>query len=125
MELRPKVLENWTCGQKSWNESQKISWQATNVVPCSLKPTDEYEIVEIIAELNSLKSPGHLDIPVVLLKKAKFLIAQYLADSFNECVVTGIYPDVLKIAQVIPLHKSGSKLDLSNYRPMSILSPIN
>ena len=90
-----------------------------------LKPADEYEIVEFIAELNSQKSPGYLDIPVVLLKEAKFLIAHYLADSFNECMVSGIYPDVLKIAKVIPLHKGGSKFELGNYRPIFILSPIN
>ena len=37
----------------------------------------------------------------------------------------GIYPDVLKTVKVIALHKNGSKLDLGNYRPISILSPIN
>ena len=37
----------------------------------------------------------------------------------------GVYPDILKIAKVIPLHKGGSKLELGNYRPISILSPIN
>ena len=40
-------------------------------------------------------------------------------------MVSGFYPDILKIAKVIPLHKGGSKLDLSNYRPISILSPID
>ena len=40
-------------------------------------------------------------------------------------MVSGIYPDVLKIAKVIPLHKGGSKLELGNCRPISILSPIN
>ena len=51
--------------------------------------------------------------------------AGYLADSFNEYIESGNYPDILKIAQVIPLHKDGSVLDLGNYRPISILSPIN
>ena len=31
----------------------------------------------------------------------------------------------LVVAKVIPLHKGGSKLELGNYRPVSILSPIN
>ena len=90
-----------------------------------LQPTDAYEIVEIISSLNDHKSPGYLDIPIRVIKEAKFLIAEYLADSFNENSVSGIYPDVLKIAQVIPLHKGGSTLELGNSRPMSILSPIN
>ena len=84
-----------------------------------LRPTDEFEIVETIAGMNIHKSPGHIDIPVILIKEAKFLIAQFLARSFNNCLETGNYLDILKIANVIPLHKGGSKLDLSDYRPIS------
>ena len=96
-----------------------------NLSSIILRPTDEYEIIEIIGKLNNNKSTGYIDIPIVLFKEAKFLIARYLADSFNECLKTGHYPDVLKIAKVIPLHKGGSKRELGNYRPISIVSPIN
>ena len=47
-----------------------------------------------------------------------------LADSFNESLVSGIHPDVLKIAPVVILHKGGFTLELGNYRPIFILSPI-
>ena len=62
---------------------------------------------------------------MLLIKEAKFLIGRQLANIFNECLRSGSYPDILKIAKVVPLHKGGSKLDLNNYRPISILSPIN
>ena len=68
---------------------------------------------------------SYLDILIRIIKESKYIIAGYLADSFNECIESGNYPDILKIAQVIPLHKGGSVLDLGNYRPISILSPIN
>ena len=90
-----------------------------------LQRTDVYEVVETISSLNDHKSPGYLDIPICIIKESKYLIAGYLADSFNECIESGNYPDILKIAQVIPLHKGRSVLDLGNYRPISILSPIN
>ena len=90
-----------------------------------LQPTDVYEIVEIISSLNDHKSPGYLDIPIRIIKESKYIIAGYLADSFNECIESGNYPDILKIAQVFPLHKGGSVLDLGNYRLISILFPIN
>ena len=89
-----------------------------------LQPTDVYEIVEIISCLNDHKSPGYLDIPICVIKESKYLIAGYLSDSFNECIESGNYPDILKIAQVIPLHKGESVLDLGNYRPISILSQL-
>ena len=96
--------------------------QTTSIM---LKPTDEYEIAGNIASLDIHKSSGYIDIPVTLIKESKFLIARYLANVFNECMVSGFYPDIFKIAKVIPLHKGGSTLDLCNYRPISILSPIN
>ena len=34
----------------------------------------------------------------------------------------GPFPDALKIAKVIPLHKGGCTLDLNNFRPISLLS---
>ena len=90
-----------------------------------LRPTDEYEIIEIIEKLNNNKSMGYINIPIVLFKEAKFLIVRYLAESFNECLKTGHYSDVLKIAKVFSLHKGVSKVELKNYRPISILSHIN
>ena len=38
--------------------------------------------------------------------------------------MTGIFPSVLKTAKVVPVFKKGSKLDYSNYRPISWLSNI-
>ena len=61
-------------------------------------------VIEIVGKLQNNTSTGYIDICIVLFKEAKFLIACYLADSFNECLKTGHYPDFLKIAKVIPLH---------------------
>ena len=86
---------------------------------------DVYKIVEIISSLNDHKSLCYLDIPIRIIKESKYLIVGYLADSFSECIESGNYPNILKIAQVILLHKGGSVLDLGNYKPISTLSPIN
>ena len=40
----------------------------------------------------------------------------------NLCFETGVFPDVLKLAKVTPLHKKESNLDYLNYRPISLLS---
>ncbi|CAL4087967.1 unnamed protein product, partial [Meganyctiphanes norvegica] len=44
---------------------------------------------------------------------------------FNLALTTGVYPDNLKIAKVIPIFKKGSPTSVNNYRPISILSTIN
>ena len=38
---------------------------------------------------------------------------------------SGVFPSGLKIARVIPVHKNDSKLDFSNYRPVSLLSNLD
>ena len=40
----------------------------------------------------------------------------------NESFSTGVFPDKLKIAKVIALDKKGATDDMSNYRPISLLS---
>ena len=38
--------------------------------------------------------------------------------------MTGVFPSVLKTAKVVPIFKKDSKLDYSNYQPISLLSNI-
>ena len=38
--------------------------------------------------------------------------------------MTGVFPSVLKTAKVVPVFKKDSKLDYSNYRPISLISNV-
>ena len=40
---------------------------------------------------------------------------------FEDCISKGIFPDLWKLANVIPTHKKGSKNIVKNYRPISLL----
>ena len=40
-------------------------------------------------------------------------------------LTSGVFPSVLKLAKVIPVHKKDSKLDFSNYIPISLLSNLD
>lgn len=39
----------------------------------------------------------------------------------NKSFQTGIFPDKMKTAKVIPIYKNGDKQFVSNYRPVSLL----
>ena len=47
-----------------------------------------------------------------------------MADLFNLSFLTSVFLSVLKTAKVVPVFKKDSKLDYSNYRPISLLSNI-
>ena len=40
----------------------------------------------------------------------------------NKSFQEGVFPDQMKSARVIPIHKEGSKSDVGNYRPISLLT---
>ena len=89
-----------------------------------LQPTDEKEIANIIFSLNSSKASGPNSIPYRILFLLKNEISKQLADLFSLSFLTGVFPSVLKTPNVVPVFKKDSKLDYSNYRPISLLSNI-
>ena len=45
-----------------------------------------------------------------------------LAHIINMSFNTGVYPDLLQIVKVIPIHKGGSTQEVNNFQPISLLS---
>ena len=75
----------------------------------------------MIDSLPNKTSSGHDNISNVLLKKIKENVSGPLALILNESMLDGKFPDIMKITDVIPLHKSKSKQETNNYRPISLL----
>ena len=90
-----------------------------------VSPTDETEILNITRGLTNKKSRGDDDIPQNLLKATIYSILTPLKNIINSSLSSGIFPDKLKIAKVIPIYKKDDKSDPNNYRPVSILSCIS
>jgi len=88
-----------------------------------IQPVCAEEIFFHIDTQDNKKSNDTCDIPVHfhIIKLSKHIIAPVLTTIFNNCITEGIYPDALKVAKVIPMHKNGDTSNPSNYRPISIL----
>ena len=78
---------------------------------------------EVENHLNALKptASGYDDISPKILKHSSSIISIPLAHIINLSFKTGIFPDQLKKAKVIPMYKSGNRGDINNYRPISVL----
>ena len=87
-------------------------------------PSTEEEITAIIHSLKNKK--GSLEeIPVGLLKNITDLISPILSMLFNDSINSSKFPELLKIAKIIPIYKSGTKTDKNNYRPIALLPTIS
>ena len=78
-----------------------------------------------INKTNVKKATGRDGISAKLLKLAKPVIAKPITKMINKTITNSVFPDQLKIAQVVALHKKNNALDKSNYRPVSILPVIS
>ena len=96
-----------------------------NIDSMFLKPITHIEMSEYIANLDANKSSPSSCSPIKLIKIAAEVLIPVLTYIFNRCLIEGIFPSSFKIAEVIPIFKSGSKLSISNHRPISLLSPFS
>ena len=87
-----------------------------------LSPTVPEEIDKLIDSLDVKKSTGPNSIPVYILKLLKQFFSNWLAELINLSFKIGVFPDILKIAKITPLHKKECKMNFQNYRPISLLS---
>ena len=97
------------------NESDNFSF--TNV--------DEHTVINIINSLPTKNSIGYDTISTKLLKEIALRISKPLTILTNEVLTTGIFPDNLKLAKIVPILKKGDSLNINNYRPIYLLPSIS
>ena len=56
------------------------------------------------------------------LKKTIHYILEPFTHIINRSLATGIFPTQMKTARLIPLHKNSDNQQITNYRPISLLS---
>ena len=90
-----------------------------------MKFTSQDEIKQMITKLPNKTSCGHDKISNSLLKSLANSISYPLCNIFNQSISEGIYPDQMKLAEIIPLYKGKASDNVINYRPISLLVTIS
>ena len=90
-------------------------------IHCNVPLIKSDELKSILKSLDPSKSTGIDGISLKMLNLASDVLLPSLLQMINISLHTGVFPDVLKEARVIPIHKGGPSEDPSNYRPISIL----
>jgi len=82
--------------------------------------TDIVQVEKTLKGLNTDKATGYDGISPKVLSAN--VIAPAICNKVNNIMTQSNFPAVLKRAEVVPIHKAKSRLQWSNYRPVSILS---
>jgi hypothetical protein len=85
-------------------------------------PTTKTEIKSIIHSLKAKNSSGYDAITSNILKVCASWISYPLTHIYNDSLLTGIFPNWLKVSVVRSLYKNGDKTNISNYRPILLLT---
>ena len=88
----------------------------------NMNTTDKKYVLDAIGQLKNGKASGPDKVTINLVTDAAKFIAYPIVFIFNSSTTNGVFPDVWKTASVTPIHKSESKSDLNNYRPISVIS---
>ena len=76
------------------------------------------EIISFIRDLNKGKATGPDEISAQMLIMCDDAIETPLKIIYENILLSGIYPDIWKSANLTPIHKKGDKQLVNNYRPI-------
>ncbi len=82
----------------------------------------EQEIRDVLSNLVTNKASGPDEISHRMLKETRMTISEPLQILFSRSLSSGNYPNIWKIANVMPVFKKGDSSMPSNYRPISLIS---
>ena len=106
MTLRWQLLKRFKITQALLISKKKREFNST----FNLKNTNENEVRKIIKNLNVHKTCQGSDIPTKIIKLNIDLFSSFICQNFSYCISIGKFPNELKHADVIPVHKKRIKV---------------
>ena len=101
------------------NKTHKDYLNVSIVNSFFLTPVNHKELESLIKEMNTSKSAGPYSIPTNILKISCSVLSKPLVKLINFSFSEGTFPNLLKLANVIPVFKKGDNLDHDYYRLIS------
>ena len=86
------------------------------------KKITKKEVQAAIDTSKNRKSPGPDGLPIEVYKCFNKFCVKALTKSFNQIANSGFMPNGWKEGRIILLHKKGSRRDILNYRPITLLN---
>ena len=102
-----------------------IESRTKNIDEFHFKPTNVKDVKRCIDKLNVNKSTGYDGIPAKVWKASSDIMSPIICNTVNKMFETNDFPDSQKRAEVTPIFKAKSRLEWSNYRPVSVLTSLS
>jgi hypothetical protein len=99
--------------------------QRTVTTSFKFSTVHETQVSTIIDRLKPKTSCGKDRLSNKLLKFIKLEVLPFITMIINQSINTGLFPDILKIAKVLPIYKKDDHSKINNYRPISMLPSIS
>jgi len=101
----------------SWN---KLLINLTQV--WNINAQQQKKLERIIKSLKTKNSSGYDEISTKILKISCPFISSPINYICTKMLFWGVFPDRLKYAVLKPIHKNDDRCEVSNYRPVSLLT---
>jgi Notch-like protein len=86
------------------------------------KPVTEREIYEVNKNPKWKDYCGYDEVPSKIVKLSMPFISSFLIHICNRMLFTGTFPTHFKFSQILPIFKKGIRVEISAYRPISLLT---
>ena len=80
--------------------------------------------MKALSQLNNQKAPGPTRVLVTILDSIDVLV-RLLTFIMNQLFEQGIFPEILKIVQVLSIDKKEDTVNVSKYHPISLSSVLS
>ncbi|MCG8113231.1 MAG: reverse transcriptase domain-containing protein, partial [Candidatus Thiodiazotropha taylori] len=123
---KAEALNQYFAQQTELEESNAFLPDATHVSPFILESiiSSPEEVASVLRALQTGKAAGPDSINNKLLKELAQPLSFPLSELFNYSISMGKIPSIWKEANVTPIYKKNDPSDVTNYRPISLLSTI-